>query len=119
MADPGDEVMSIPPGPLLLVVRHGQTEWSRSGRHTGRTDVPLTEEGEVQARALRARLAGRRFALALTSPLQRAVETAWLCGLEGCVADPDLVDVGLRRLRGNGRCVGRRGLESPRPERAG
>ena len=50
-------------------MRHAETEWSRSGRHTGRTDVPLTDEGREAARALRARLAGRAFALVLCSPL--------------------------------------------------
>ena len=84
--------MSGPPGPSLLVVRHGQTQWSRSGRHTGRTDVPLTEQGEAQARALRARLAGRHLALVLTSPRRRAVDTARLAGLEGYLVDPDLVE---------------------------
>jgi probable phosphoglycerate mutase len=92
MTPDGRRAASDPPGPLLLVVRHGQTEWSRSGRHTGLTDLPLTEEGEAQARALRARLAGRHFALVLTSPLQRAVDTARLAGLEGHRADPDLVE---------------------------
>ena len=84
--------MTDPPGPLLVVVRHGQTEWSRSGRHTGRTDLPLTDVGEAQARALRVRLAGRQFALVLSSPLHRAVETARLAGLERYNTDPDLVE---------------------------
>ncbi|MER6626589.1 histidine phosphatase family protein, partial [Streptomyces sp. NPDC000931] len=60
----------------LVLVRHGQTEWSRAGRHTGRTDLPLTEEGERQARSVRPLLADHRFELVLTSPLGRAVRTA-------------------------------------------
>ena len=73
--------------PEVVLVRHGETEWSASGRHTGRTDVPLTERGEAQARALGAALAGRRFVLVLTSPLQRAVDTCRLAGLDGTVAE--------------------------------
>jgi broad specificity phosphatase PhoE len=63
-----------------VLVRHGETEWSRSGKHTGRTDVPLTEEGRRQAEALRDALAGRELALVLTSPLGRALETCRLAG---------------------------------------
>jgi broad specificity phosphatase PhoE len=62
--------------PNVVLVRHGETEWSRSGRHTGRTDLPLTAEGRRAAKALAGRLAGREFALVLTSPLARAYETA-------------------------------------------
>jgi probable phosphoglycerate mutase len=65
----------------IVLVRHGETEWSRAGRHTGRTDVPLTEQGRLEARAVAAQLAGRRFALVLTSPLSRAAETCRLAGL--------------------------------------
>ena len=65
----------------LCLVRHGETEWSRSGRHTGTTDVPLTEFGERQARALRGLLAFARPVLLLTSPRQRAVRSAALAGL--------------------------------------
>src|SRR5256714_15142562 len=68
-------------GPEVLLLRHGQTEWSLNGRHTGSTDIPLTEEGRPHARALHDRLAGREFALVLTSPLRRARETAELAGL--------------------------------------
>ena len=58
--------------PEIWLVRHGETEWSTAGRHTGRTDVPLTDAGREQARALSDILGGRRFALVLTSPLARA-----------------------------------------------
>ena len=66
--------------PEIWLIRHGETEWSASGRHTGRTDIPLTEEGIRQGRALGRYLAGRSFALVLTSPLSRAADT---CGLAG------------------------------------
>ena len=62
-------------GRQLVLVRHGQTQWSRSGRHTGRTDVALTELGQRQADALGLMLRGRSFAAVLVSPLQRATET--------------------------------------------
>ena len=69
----------------LILVRHGQTEWSVSGRHTGRTDIPLTPKGESSAAALRPllarRLAGTRLAAVFTSPAQRAARTAELAGL--------------------------------------
>ncbi|WP_329325769.1 histidine phosphatase family protein [Streptomyces luteogriseus] len=74
----------------LLLVRHGETEWSRSGQHTSFTDLPLTEHGEEQAASLAPLLAGRSFALVLTSPLGRAVRTAELAGLTGAVRDADL-----------------------------
>ena len=64
----------------VVLVRHGETEWSRDGRHTGRTDVPLTELGRDEAEAAGDRLGGRRFALVLSSPLGRARETAALAG---------------------------------------
>ena len=64
----------------LYLVRHGETEWSKARRHTGRTDVPLTRVGEDEARALGVRLAPLSFDLVVSSPLQRAVETARLAG---------------------------------------
>ena len=72
----------------LVIVRHGETEWSRTMRHTGNTDVALTEAGEEQARGVVGKLAGREFALVLTSPLQRARRTAELAGF-GDRAEPD------------------------------
>ncbi|MFI6034495.1 histidine phosphatase family protein [Streptomyces sp. NPDC051315] len=74
----------------LLLVRHGETEWSLSGQHTSFTDLPLTEHGEEQAKSLAPLLSGRTFSLALTSPLSRAVRTAELAGVTGAVPDPDL-----------------------------
>jgi probable phosphoglycerate mutase len=74
----------------LLLVRHGETEWSVSGQHTSWTDLPLTRRGEEQAMSLAPLLAGRTFALALTSPLHRAIRTAELAGLVGAVPDPEL-----------------------------
>jgi broad specificity phosphatase PhoE len=65
----------------VVLVRHGETEWSRTGKHTGRTDVPLTDRGEEQAAGLADALRGRAFELVLTSPLSRAAETARLAGV--------------------------------------
>ena len=59
----------------LWLIRHGETEWSASGQHTGRTDLPLTLEGKLHARQIAGFLGGRAFALVLASPLQRARET--------------------------------------------
>ncbi len=77
--------------PTVTLVRHGETEWSNSGRHTGRTDLPLTAKGEAEALALRSRLAGTEFGHTITSPLQRAVRTAQLAGFTA-TPDPDLVE---------------------------
>ena len=79
--------------PSVYLARHGETAWSLSGRHTGLTDVPLTERGERDARALGARLRGIAFAQVFTSPLQRASSTCALAGF-GDVAciDADLAE---------------------------
>ncbi|NKQ27538.1 histidine phosphatase family protein [Streptomyces galbus] len=74
----------------LILVRHGETEWSRSGQHTSWTDLPLTERGEEQAKSLAPLLSGRPYSLALTGPLGRAVRTAELAGVPGAVPEPDL-----------------------------
>jgi broad specificity phosphatase PhoE len=77
----------------VVLVRHGATEWSRTGRHTGRTDLPLEPDGEAQARAVGTALGGRSFALVLTSPLARAAETCRLAGLaDTAEEDPDLME---------------------------
>ncbi|MEW1718061.1 histidine phosphatase family protein [Streptomyces sp. NPDC093109] len=74
----------------LILIRHGETTWSRSGRHTSYTDLPLTGQGEGQARALAPLLAERRIGLTLVSPLARARRTAELAGLDGPRITPGL-----------------------------
>ena len=76
----------------VWLVRHGETEWSRARRHTGRTDLPLTSEGERQARALAAPLSRHPFALVLTSPLRRARDTCRLAGFELAPIREDLAE---------------------------
>ncbi|MFD3992913.1 histidine phosphatase family protein [Streptomyces sp. NPDC058583] len=76
----------------LLLIRHGETEWSATGRHTGRTDLPLTPEGEAEARTLAPFFQGRSFSFVLASPLSRARHTAELAGLRGVVTDEDLCE---------------------------
>ncbi|MDQ1515434.1 MAG: hypothetical protein QOE80_1264 [Actinomycetota bacterium] len=84
--------MSVNP-PRIFLIRHGATEWSVSAQHTGRTDIPLTDEGRRQAERLRVRLAREHFAIVLVSPLKRARETAELAGFGDVAAvDPDLVE---------------------------
>jgi broad specificity phosphatase PhoE len=77
----------------LVVVRHGQTEWSLSGQHTGVTDLPLLPEGEKQARGLREALGDRSFVDVWVSPRQRAGRTAELAGLTPTATDDDLVEL--------------------------
>jgi broad specificity phosphatase PhoE len=77
----------------VYLVRHGETAWSVSGRHTGSTDLPLTPQGEENARRLGRRLSGVSFALVLTSPLQRARRTCELAGFGAqALVDADLVE---------------------------
>jgi broad specificity phosphatase PhoE len=85
--------MFIPADVTVVLVRHGETEWSSSGRHTSYTDVPLTDHGRDEARPLAARLAGIDFALVLTSPRERARETCELAGLgDQCEVTDDLAE---------------------------
>jgi broad specificity phosphatase PhoE len=76
----------------VWLLRHAETEWSRTGKHTGRTDIPLTDNGREVARSLRPRLEGHAFALVLCSPLARARETAKLAGLECSGLRDDLLE---------------------------
>ena len=77
----------------IWLIRHGETTWSLSGAHTGRTDLPLTAQGEEKARALGSKLAGHPFTLVLSSPLQRARKTCELAGLGAQVQiEPNLVE---------------------------
>lgn len=79
-------------GRYLVLLRHGQTEWTISGRHTGRSDISLTDEGREEARAAGLRIAGLKFSRVVTSPLDRAVETCDLAGF----GDNAVRDDGLR-----------------------
>lgn len=79
--------------PKIYLARHGETEWSLSGQHTGTTDIPLTENGERNARNLGKRLQGTHFVKVLTSPLQRARRTCELAGFAAHAGiDADLVE---------------------------
>jgi len=85
----------------VVLARHGETEWSLSGRHTGKTDLPLTEEGRRQARTLGPLLSAWTFSLVLTSPLQRALETCRLAGYgDQAQVRPDLVEWDYGRYEG-------------------
>jgi broad specificity phosphatase PhoE len=74
----------------LILLRHGETEWSLAGKHTGRTDIPLSPEGKAAAAALAPALTRRRFVAVFSSPAQRARDTAELAGLTSITIDPDL-----------------------------
>jgi probable phosphoglycerate mutase len=76
----------------LLLVRHGETEWSRDHKHTGRTDISLTAAGEAAAAALAGELAAKPIVAVFTSPARRAVCTAKIAGLAGARTDPDLAE---------------------------
>ena len=79
--------------PTIYLARHGETAWSITGQHTGRTDIPLTQRGERNARRLGERLKGMSFARVFTSPLQRAARTCELAGFgKMAEADPDLLE---------------------------
>jgi probable phosphoglycerate mutase len=97
--------MTVRTLPTVCLVRHGETAWTISGQHTGRTDIPLTERGEQAARALGPRLRDWNFVQVLTSPLQRARRTAELAGFGAAVSDDDLMEWDY------GACEGRRTSE--------
>jgi broad specificity phosphatase PhoE len=85
----------------IWVVRHGQTEWALTGQHTGSTDIPLTEEGRAEAAAVGRYLAGRKFALVLVSPLQRARESCRIAGYDAVAqVNPDLREWSYGRYEG-------------------
>jgi probable phosphoglycerate mutase len=86
--------------PAVFLVRHGETAWSLSGRHTGLTDIPLTAQGERNAALLGGRLGGRAFAAAFTSPLARARRTCELAGFGPAVVDGDLAEWDYGRYEG-------------------
>jgi broad specificity phosphatase PhoE len=87
--------------PAIYLARHGETAWTLSGQHTGRTDLPLTESGERNGRALGTRLRGLAFAKVFTSPLQRASKTCDLAGFSGSAEiDPDLMEWDYGRYEG-------------------
>ena len=75
----------------IYIVRHGETEWARDGKHTGLTDIPLTEKGEIGAASLGRRIEKIKFSHVFTSPLKRAKETCEICGFDGTI-DQDLVE---------------------------
>jgi probable phosphoglycerate mutase len=86
--------------PQVYLARHGETAWTLSGQHTGLTDLPLTEQGEHDARRLGARLKGLSFAAVFTSPLRRARRTGELAGFATAVGDPELVEWAYGRYEG-------------------
>jgi probable phosphoglycerate mutase len=92
MPEPQPTALKPPRDPQLVLLRHGETEWSASGQHTGRTDIPLTAAGEKQARFAGATLADYEFAAVFTSPLARARRTAELAGYPDAVVDEDLAE---------------------------
>ncbi|HEX5824916.1 MAG TPA: histidine phosphatase family protein [Candidatus Limnocylindrales bacterium] len=103
-AEPAEPALPSPT--RLVLARHGETEWSRTGRHTGRTDIPLTDHGREQAERLGRVLRGRTFSRVLSSPLGRALDT---CRLAGFADRVELVD-GLREWD-YGAYEGRTGVE--------
>ena len=100
--------------PIICLARHGETAWSLSGQHTGLTDLPLTERGELNAQSLGSRLLGFTFAKVFTSPLKRAVRTCELAGFGGeAETDRDLLEWNY------GQYEGRRQRRSIKSVRAG
>lgn len=93
--------MAHPSGPRIFLIRHGETEWSLDGRHTGTSDINLTDSGRRHAEALGRRLGGHEFALVLTSPLRRAIFTAELAGYgAAAVVDENLREFEYGRYEG-------------------
>ena len=84
--------VSLPPSAIVWLIRHGETAWSKSGQHTGRTDIELTQFGIRQAKALRPLIADLKPALVISSPRERARRTADLCGLKVDDVDNDLAE---------------------------
>src|SRR2546423_12456199 len=84
----------------LILLRHGETEWSLDGKHTGRTDIPLTARGEAAAKALEPLLSRRGIVAVFTSPARRAVTTAAFAGLSHAPPDPHLWEWDHGRYRG-------------------
>jgi probable phosphoglycerate mutase len=88
----------------IWLIRHGETLWSKSGQHTGRSDIPLTEKGEEEAQATAAKLAGQSFDMVLCSPLQRARRTCEIAGfLPQAILDPDCMEWDYGDLNGRTR----------------
>ena len=94
------DTIGAEPERQIYLVRHGDTEWSRSGQHTGRTDIPLTESGREQAVKLGKRLRGHEFDLVLTSPMSRAAETARIAGFGDAMRIDDLREWDYGELEG-------------------
>lgn len=84
--------IALPANAVVWLIRHGETAWSKSGQHTGRTDIELTQFGVMQAKALRPLVTGLEPALVISSPRERAQRTAALCGLKVDVVDEDLAE---------------------------
>ena len=87
------EARTVNTSQRIVLVRHGETEWSRIQRHTGRSDLPLTATGRKQAESLITKLAGLQFAAVFVSPLRRARETCEIAGFaDRAIVDPDLIE---------------------------
>ncbi|MFT4147978.1 MAG: histidine phosphatase family protein [Micrococcaceae bacterium] len=92
MSQEFSKLFNIHEKPKMWIARHGETEWSKSGQYTGRTDLPLTKHGEEQARQAAEKIKGVDFGLVLVSPMQRARKTAELMGIKNYEIDPDAME---------------------------